>query len=80
MDANENAIETAIETVDNRKPVILIIGAVLGTLVGLGAAYLMVQNAEKEGQAPKLTASDGVKLAVVVVGLLRTVATIGEGK
>jgi hypothetical protein len=76
MDANENAIET----VDNRKPVILIIGAVLGTLVGLGAAYLMIQNAEKEGQPPKITAGDGVKLAVVVVGLLRTVATLGEGK
>jgi hypothetical protein len=76
MDANENAIET----VDNRKPVILIIGAVMGTLVGLGAAYLLIQNAEKEGQPPKITASDGVKLAVVVVGLLRTVASLGEGK
>ncbi len=76
MDANENAIET----VDNRKPVILVIGGVLGALVGLGAAYLLIQNAEKEGKPPQVSPVDGVKLGVLVMGLLRTVATLGEGK
>jgi hypothetical protein len=82
MDANENAIEieNAIEKVDNWKPKVLIIGAVLGAMVGLGAAFLLAQNAEKEGKPPEITASDGVKLGVLVMGLLRMVATLGEGK
>jgi hypothetical protein len=75
MDANENAIEK----VDNWKPKVLIIGAVLGALVGLGAAFLLAQNAEKEGKAPQISAGDGVKLGVTVLGLLRMVSTLGEG-
>jgi len=79
MDANETAIEE-IEKVDNWKPKVLIIGAVLGALVGLGAAFLLAQNAEKEGQPPQISAGDGVKVGVIVMGLLRTVATLGERK
>jgi len=75
MDANENAIEK----VDNWKPKVLIIGAVLGALVGLGAAFLLAQNAEKEGKPPQISAGDGVKVGVLVLGLLRAVATLGEG-
>jgi len=75
MDANENAIEK----VDNWKPKVLIIGAVLGALVGLGAAFLLAQNAEKEGKAPQISTGDGVKLGVLVMSLLRTVSTLGEG-
>ena len=75
MDSNENAIEK----VDSWKPKFLIIGAVLGALVGVGAAYLLAQNAEKEGRAPKISPGDGVKLGVMVMGLLRMVATLGEG-
>lgn len=75
MDANDNAIEK----VDNSKPKVLIIGAVLGALVGLGAAFLLTQNAEKEGKSPQISTGDGVKLGVLVMGLLRTVATLGEG-
>jgi hypothetical protein len=82
MDTNENAIanENAIEEVDNWTPKILIIGAVLGALVGLGAAYLLAQNAEKEGKPPQISAGDGVKLGVLIMGLLRMVSTLGEGK
>ena len=75
MDANDNAIEK----VDNWKPKVLIIGAVLGALVGLGAAFLLAQNAEKEGKPPQITPGDGVKLGVLVMGLLRMVSTLGEG-
>jgi hypothetical protein len=75
MDANDNAIEK----VDNWKPKVLIIGAVLGALVGLGAAFLLAQNSEKEGKPPQISTGDGVKLGVLVMGLLRTVVTLGEG-
>jgi hypothetical protein len=84
MDANENTIENAIdnsiEKVDNWKPKVLIIGAVIGALVGLGAAFLLAQNAEEEGKPPQISTGEGVKLGVLVMGLLRTVATLGESK
>jgi hypothetical protein len=68
------------KTNDNWKRNALIIGAVVGALVGLGAAYLMIQNAEKQGSQISVTAGDGVKLGITVMGLLRQVAALGEGR
>lgn len=61
------------------KPKALVIGAVLGALVGALAAYIYIQNTEEEGP-PGVTAGEGVKLGVLVFGLLRSIATLGEGK
>ena len=63
----------------NWKPKILLIGAFLGALVGALAAYLFIQNTESEGP-PEVSAGEGVKLGVLVFGLLRSIATLGEGK
>lgn len=58
----------------------LVIGAVIGALVGLGGAYLLIQSTEKTGGELKVTAGDSVKLGVLLMGLLRQVAELGEGK
>jgi hypothetical protein len=65
---------TEITTVDNWKPKVLIVGGVIGAAVGVAAAYLLVQRA-KEGP-PKITAGEGVKLGVIVFGLLRSIANL----
>ena len=65
---------------DNWKPKVLVIGGAVGLLTGLLAAYLMIQRAEKDETKPELSAGDGVKLGVLVLGLLRSVAMLGEGK
>ena len=65
---------------DNWKPKVLVIGGGIGLLTGLLAAYLMIQRAEKDETKPELSAGDGVKLGVLVLGLLRSVAMLGEGK
>jgi hypothetical protein len=65
---------------DNWKPKVLAIGGVLGLLTGLLAAYLMIQRAEKLETKPELSAGEGVKLGVLVLGLLRSVAMLGESK
>jgi hypothetical protein len=59
----------------------LAIGGTIGALIGLGAAFLLVQNAERQN-IKKITVSGGdmVRLGVLVFGLLRQVALIGEGK
>ncbi|MDD5369921.1 MAG: hypothetical protein PHQ40_12610 [Anaerolineaceae bacterium] len=55
----------------NWKVKTLIIGGIVGTLIGLGAAYMIIKRAELEGDAPQLTTGEGVKLGLGVLGLLR---------
>ena len=66
-----------IAEIENWQPRVLAVGAVLGALVGLGAAYLLI-NVNKEEGPPKISAGEGVKLGVLVLGLLRSVANLGE--
>lgn len=71
--------ELSNASANNWRPKVLVIGAVAGALVGLGAAYLLAQNAENQGRAPSLSPGEGVRLGLLVLGLLRSVATLGEG-
>ncbi len=68
-----------IDTSENWKTRTLLIGAVLGALTGLGAAYMLVQRAEKEQTNPRLSAGEGVKIGLMLLGMLRQVAQLGEG-
>jgi hypothetical protein len=54
----------------------LIAGVILGALVGLGGAYLLIQNAEREGNTVSIDAGDGVKLGLLLMGTLRQVASL----
>jgi hypothetical protein len=69
--------ETPVE--ENWRPKLLLIGAVIGALTGLGAAYLMIQRAEKQGIKPALSTKEGVSLGMLVFGLLRQVSLLGSG-
>ena len=51
-----------------------IVGAVVGALAGLGAALIMIQRADQEEQHPQLTAGDGVKIGLGVLGVLRLIS------
>ncbi|HET9590104.1 MAG TPA: hypothetical protein VFO91_15065 [Anaerolineales bacterium] len=57
---------------------ILVFGALVGAATGLAAAYLMQRRAEETGTEISLTAGDGMKLGLLVMGLLRAVASLGE--
>jgi hypothetical protein len=64
-----------ITTTDNWKPKALVIGSVIGAVVGAAAAYLLVQRSKDDG-APKVTVGDGVKIGVLVFGLLRSITSL----
>jgi hypothetical protein len=74
-----NSRATQSKDQDNWKPRMLIIGAVLGALVGVGAAYLISQQAERSGKKPEISAGSGIRLGLLVLGLLRQVAALGDG-
>lgn len=63
---------------DNWKTRTLTLGILLGAAAGLVGAYLLVQRAEQEGQNPEMTPGEGVKLGLLVLGVLRQIAQLGE--
>ncbi|MCJ7584444.1 MAG: hypothetical protein MUO30_06710 [Anaerolineales bacterium] len=74
----ENAIIETPETDNTWKVKTLLIGATLGALTGLGAAYLLTKRAEQTGQSLAITPGKGVKLGVLIAGLLRSILSLGE--
>ena len=62
---------------ENWQPRVLAIGAVVGALVGVGAAFLLIRANEEEGP-PQISAGEGIKLSVLVLGLLRSVYSLGD--
>ncbi|HEX9013873.1 MAG TPA: hypothetical protein VF813_10165 [Anaerolineaceae bacterium] len=50
------------------------IGGIIGALVGVGAAYILVKQAEAAGENPQLSPGEGVKLGLGVLGLLRLIS------
>lgn len=55
-----------------------IIGAAAGLVLGLLGAYIVVQRSEQLDVQPQLSAGDGVKIGLGVLGVLRLVADIAE--
>jgi gas vesicle protein len=56
----------------------LIAGALLGAVTGLLAAFLLQRNAEKNERETAITTGEGLKLGVLVFGLLRAIASLGD--
>lgn len=65
---------------DNWKTKTIVIGGLLGAAAGIIAALLLIQRAEETQQMPRLTAGDGVKVGVGVLGLLRLITDIAGSK
>jgi gas vesicle protein len=58
----------------------LLFGALIGAVTGLVAAMLLNRRAESEEAGTAITAGDGMKLGVMVFGLLRAIASLGDEK
>ena len=60
---------------------ILLVGALIGALTGMAGAMMLIRRAEKsEDGETHLTTGDGMKLGVMIFGLLRAIASLGEEK
>ncbi len=64
----------------DQKTKTLIIGAVAGAALGLAGAFLLTRRAEETGTEITVNAGEGMRLGVMVVGLLRAIADLGEKK
>ena len=54
------------------------IGGVVGLLLGLAAAYIVIQRSEAENTLPSISPGDGLKVGLGVLGVLRLISDIGD--
>ena len=76
MEETEIVPETAPEP--SWKARTLLIGGVVGALVGVGAAFLLTKRAEQKGEKLSMSTGQGVKLGVLLAGLMRSILTLGD--
>ena len=57
---------------------IILSGALIGAITGLIAAMLLTRRAEKEERSTAITSGEGLKLGVLLFGLLRAIASLGD--
>jgi hypothetical protein len=70
-----------VETNNNWKLKVLIIGTAIGALVGLGTAYLLARTAEESHDGlPKIKTGDALKIGINVIGVMRGIAALAGGK
>ena len=69
------------ESSDNWKIKVMVGGAVLGAVIGLGTGYLLTRTADETGgEPPKIRTIDGVRIAISVIGLVRGIVALGDRK
>lgn len=57
---------------------VLVGGALIGAFTGLLAAMLISRRAEKARRDAPLTATEGIKIGLLVFGLLRAISSLGD--
>jgi gas vesicle protein len=58
----------------------ILAGALIGAVTGLVAALLLTRRAERDERSTAITTGEGLKLGVLVFGLLRAIASLGDEK
>jgi hypothetical protein len=65
----------------NWKTNLLLVGAIGGALIGAGTAYLLARSAESNrGGPPEITTKDLLSTGIAIIGVIRGIAALGDGK
>lgn len=56
----------------------LLIGGLTGLITGLFAAYILIQQSEKQDKKPRLNAGEGVRLGLGMLTLLRLISDLAN--
>ena len=56
----------------------ILFGALIGAATGVAAAVLLTRRAEKNERDTTITTGESLKLGVLVFGLLRAIASLGD--
>jgi hypothetical protein len=72
-------VEDTVNNLDWRTKAMLAGGAA-GALLGVVAAYLYVNSADKRDEVPDLNPAEALAIGLAVLGVLRQIAALPEGK
>jgi DMSO reductase anchor subunit len=56
----------------------ILFGVLIGAVTGLIAALMLNRRAENGDRTTAITAGEGIRLGVMVAGLLRAISTLGD--
>ena len=56
----------------------ILFGVMLGAAAGLAAAMLLNRRAERENRSTAITAGEGLKIGVLLLGLLRAIGSLAD--
>lgn len=59
---------------------ILFLGGLIGLISGVVAAYLLLQKSHENEDKLSITAGDGVKVGLSVLGVLKLISDLGDRK
>jgi hypothetical protein len=59
---------------------VLALGVLIGALTGLGGAYLLIQQSKKLAKRPDLNSREGLRLGLLIFGMLRQIASLGSNE
>lgn len=62
----------------NWKVLTLVIGGLVGLISGLTGAYLIIRKQEQTGEPLRITTSDGARLGMGILALLKQVSDSGK--
>ncbi len=66
---------------ENWKNKMLLVGTLGGALIGAGTAYLLARSAESNrGGPPEISTKDLLSTGIAIIGLIRGIAALGDGK
>jgi phage protein U len=62
----------------NQRNKVLLIGALAGAATGLVAAMMLQRRAERTGSEISLSTGEGIQLGMMILGLVRSIATLAD--
>lgn len=67
-----------MDELDSWKKKTMVIGIVAGAIMGLAGAMIVIERATRERTLPQISAGDGVKLGLGLLGVMRLIADLGD--
>ncbi|MFO7664129.1 MAG: hypothetical protein R6X18_16250 [Chloroflexota bacterium] len=58
---------------------VIVVGGVIGAILGLMTSWLLVRTSrETRGGPPAITTGDALKVGITAIGLIRSIAALGD--
>lgn len=71
----------AMDETENWELRVLAVGGILGAVVGLLTSWLLIRTSrEARSGPPAITTGDAIKVGITAIGLVRSIAALGDRK